>query len=115
MSKDGAVVTQVRVVAHLSQDVGGISENHWSIYLLLGDKGSIRMNMAAEYGDTTGTLVINDFNYQLTSSALQHWDYGMVPDVTVKMVKDLFYYRGCHRYQFSGGGSAVGIGGKVYS
>ncbi len=81
MSNDGALVTRVRVVAHLSQDVGGISENHWSIYLLLAGGASVRMNMTAEYGEATGTLVVNEFSYQLTSSALRHWDYDVAQGV----------------------------------
>ncbi|PVH70795.1 hypothetical protein DL98DRAFT_436342 [Cadophora sp. DSE1049] len=105
MSKDGATVSHARVVAHLSQDIGGISENHWSIYLLLEGGASVRLNMFADYGNTTGTLMVDEFDYQLTNSALRHWDYKVVPGVTAKMVKDLIYYQGRDRYQFSGGGS----------
>ncbi|PVH70286.1 hypothetical protein DL98DRAFT_521701 [Cadophora sp. DSE1049] len=104
--EDDAIVTHTRVVAHLNQNVGGISENHWSIYLLLeGGIGSVRLNMSAPPGEITGTLSIDGFKYRLTNSALEHWDYKMVSGVTVKMVKDLVYSRGRDRYQFSGGGS----------
>ncbi|KAH6719533.1 hypothetical protein BKA61DRAFT_473500 [Leptodontidium sp. MPI-SDFR-AT-0119] len=105
MSNDGAIITHTRVIAHFSQDAGGISENHWSIYLLLQSGASVRMNMTAQYGEPTGKLVVDEFKYQLTNSALRHWDYEMVSGVTVKMVKDLVYYQGRDRYQFSGGGS----------
>lgn len=105
LPKDGRIVTHIRVVAHLSQDIGGMSENHWSIYLLLEGDASVRLNMTAEYGNTTGTLVVNEFSYQLTSSALRHWDYNVVPGVTVQMVRDVVRFQGRDRYQFSGGGS----------
>ncbi|KAH6696534.1 hypothetical protein BKA61DRAFT_249115 [Leptodontidium sp. MPI-SDFR-AT-0119] len=107
VSKDDATVSHARVVAHVSQVVGGISENHWSIYLLLQGGLSVRMNMRAGIIDDTdtGTLEFNEYTYQLTASALKYWDYEMVPKVTVKMVKDVIYYRGRDQYQFSGGGS----------
>ena len=41
-STNNTIVTHARVVAHLSQVVdGGVSENHWSIYLLLENETSI--------------------------------------------------------------------------
>jgi hypothetical protein len=74
------------------------------------------MNMTVEtYGDTTGSLEVNKFGYQLTNSALKHWDYDMVDGVTVKMVEDVVYGRGRDKYQFSGEAQAVGIGGKICS
>ena len=107
MSPDDAIVSHARVVAHVSQVVGGISENHWSIYLLHSGGASVRMNMRAGIDDDTdtGILEFNEYSYQLSASALKYWDYAMVPGVTVKMVKDLIYRQGRDQYQFSGGGS----------
>jgi len=46
VSDNGDVVTQLRVVVHTMGPVGSaISDNHWSIYLLIGNGGSVRMNM----------------------------------------------------------------------
>lgn len=104
---DNAIITHARVVAHLSQDLGGgLSENHWSIYLLLeGGRRSVRMNMTADYGDPTGRIEWTTYNYQLTTSTLQHWDYLLAAGVTVKTVRDLVLHYRRDRYRFSGGGS----------
>ncbi|KAH9221294.1 hypothetical protein DL95DRAFT_382182 [Leptodontidium sp. 2 PMI_412] len=105
MSNDNAIVTHVRVVAHVSQVVGGISENHWSIYLLLeGGRKSVRVNMRArELESSTGILEYDEYNYLLSTSALRHWDYQMVGGVTVGMIKYVIAYQGRSRYEFSGG------------
>lgn len=108
LGNNNSIVTHVRVVAHLSQDFGeGQSENHWSIYLLLeGGGASIRMNMAAaEYGDPAGTLAWTQFQYQLTNSALQHFDYPLAAETRVRDIYGLLYHLGRDRYEFSGGGS----------
>lgn len=106
VSNNTTVVANARVVAHLSQDLGsGVSENHWSIYLLFENGGAIRMNMTADYGDPTGSIEWTTYNYQLTNSALHHWDYQMAEGVTVKHVYDLVYYYRRNQYFFSGGGS----------
>jgi hypothetical protein len=100
------IVTHIRVVAHLSQDFGdGNSENHWSIYLLLANGQSIRMNMTADYGDPIGRLEWTSYSYQLTTSALRYWDYPLGTGLTVKNIYDLVYHYRRDRYQFSGGGS----------
>jgi hypothetical protein len=106
IATNNTIVTQARVVTHLSQDLGdGVSENHWSIYLLLENGAAVRMNMAAEYGDPTGRLEWTTYNYQLTNSALFYWDYNLTGGLTVKNVYDLVYHNRRDRYQFSGGGS----------
>jgi hypothetical protein len=103
---NNAIVTHARVVAHLSQDLGGgMSENHWSIYFLLEGGQSIRINMTAEPGNPRGRIEWTTYEYQLTSSALRHWDYPLVGRITFENVHDLVLYCGRDRYQFSGGGS----------
>jgi hypothetical protein len=104
---DNSIVTHARVVAHLSQDFGGgHSENHWSVYCLLQGGGAVRMNMVApEYGVPEGRLDLSIYDYQLTNSALQHWDYTMAGGLTFKNVRDLVLSYGRDRYRFSGGGS----------
>jgi hypothetical protein len=103
---ESETVTQIRVVVHLSQDFGGgHSENHWSIYLLLDGGRSVRMNMTADYGHTTGRLEWFAYDYHLTTSALQYWDYAAAPNLTVKAFYDELILRRRHKYRFSGGGS----------
>ena len=54
---DTRLVKTVRVVVHTTGPAGPtISDNHWSIYLLLHAGGSVRLNMAAEEGYINGTL-----------------------------------------------------------
>lgn len=65
MSNDDATVSHARVVAHVSQVVGGISENHWSIYLLLQGGASIRMNMRAGIDDDTDTGIVVRFVFAI--------------------------------------------------
>ncbi|PVH76704.1 hypothetical protein DL98DRAFT_425076, partial [Cadophora sp. DSE1049] len=67
----------------------GMSENHWSIYLLLeGGRASVRMNMrAAEYESITGILEVIGYNYLLSTSALRYWDFTMASGVTVGKIK----------------------------
>jgi hypothetical protein len=64
------------------------------------------MNMVApEYGDPQGRLDLSTYNYQLTTSALKHWDYTMAEGLKFKDVRDLVLSYGRERYRFSGGGS----------
>jgi hypothetical protein len=62
------------------------------------------MNMAADYGNPAGRLEWTTYEYQLTTSALRHWDYPLASGLTIKNVRDLVLYRR-DKYRFSGGGS----------
>jgi hypothetical protein len=102
------VVTTARLVAHRRRLSDGTSENHWSIFLLftLGDiEASLRMNMQAVPGNTTGTLIYSVHNYTRSNSAVKYWDFGLAPGVTIQMVQTLLNQKGRHQYLFSGGGS----------
>jgi hypothetical protein len=87
------IVTTARVVAHKTVLGDGSSENHWSIYLLPQPGStanlSIRMNMRAEYGDTTGKLEWTAHDYTQSTSAVQYWDYLLAAGVTLQMVQNL--------------------------
>jgi hypothetical protein len=41
----------------------GEYENHWTIFLIIGPARSVRINMGAEPGYTTGDLKISDKYY----------------------------------------------------
>ena len=102
-------MTYVRVVAHTAGPMGPntpMSENHWSIYLLLADDGgSVRMNMRADPGNTTGRLEWSILAYTHSTSALRYWDFLVVPNITVAYIAGLILNYGRDRYWMSGGGS----------
>lgn len=103
-----SIVTQVRVVAHTTGTMGPntpMSENHWSVYLLLAGGGSVRMNMRADYGDSTGRLEWSILAYTDSNSRLQHWDYPVAQGITVKLIYELIRYNGRDHYWMSRGGS----------
>lgn len=104
--QDQRVVDSVRVVVHTLGPAGNISDNHWSIYLLLADsQGSIRINMRAEPGDSNGSLSWTKQAYLLTQSAIRHWDFPATQATQVRHIADFIYQQGRHRYNMSGGGS----------
>ncbi|KAJ5398539.1 hypothetical protein N7465_009028 [Penicillium sp. CMV-2018d] len=107
VENDMRAISHVSVVVHtLGQAGPTTSDNHWSIYLILADNsGSVRVNMAAEYGDTTGHLVWTNHSYALTTSALKNWDFVTTPGTTVASIAMLIYAKGRDKYQMSGGGS----------
>ncbi|KAG9231499.1 hypothetical protein BJ875DRAFT_498264 [Amylocarpus encephaloides] len=112
--RDGRIVKSVKVVVHTTGAIGPntpMSNNHWSIYLLLANnKGSLRLNMRAEWDDTTeawnttGILECSTHAYTLTHSAIGSWDYT-VPDVTVGWICTLLWNEERDTYDMSGGGS----------
>ena len=109
LRNDGRIVDEVRVVVHTlgAWPNGLMSDNHWSIYLLLAHKGgSVRMNMTAEADDPKGTLKWSpDLVYTDTASAIQRWDYKLHPGVTVGNVYRMVMEWGRDQYSMSGGGS----------
>lgn len=107
VSLDQRLVSIVRVVVHTLGPAGPtISDNHWSIYLLLGnDQGSVRINMRAEPGYLNGILEWTRQQYLLTQSAINHWDYPVAQGVQVCHIAHLVYSLGRQRYDISGRGS----------
>ncbi|KAN0083906.1 hypothetical protein V8E54_002994 [Elaphomyces granulatus] len=103
--QDTRRVEKIRVVVHTGYALDQ-SDNHWSIYLLLQDGGSVRANMVTkEYGHPGGYLVWSDLEYDLTNSAIQHWDFPVTQAITVQNVATTIYRNNRHLYHFSGGGS----------
>ena len=99
-------VKSVRAVVHTAGPAGPtISDNHWSIYLLLQAGGSVRLNMRADPGFVNGILEWTENQYLLTNSALRHWDYPIVGHVRLCDIARLLYEAKRHRYDMSGGGS----------
>lgn len=76
---------KMRIVVHEEGDAwqNGMSDNHWSIFLVLaGNQGSVRMNMSATAEDTTGNLYWSAFGYAISNSAITHWDLPTTGPVT---------------------------------
>lgn len=108
MNNDSRMVMSVRVVVHSTGAWPNLmSDNHWSIYLLLGnDAGSVHMNMIVEdQDDVTGTLKLRSLTYGLTTSQIRYWDFETVTDVTVENIVKIIKKNGRDKYEFSGGGS----------
>ncbi|KAH6691823.1 hypothetical protein BKA61DRAFT_625250 [Leptodontidium sp. MPI-SDFR-AT-0119] len=87
LMKDGRIVTHARVVVHTTGPLGPntpMSDNHWSIYLLLSKGGSLRLNMRADWDDeaeawdTKGILDCSTHTYTQTNSCIEYWDYSSV-------------------------------------
>jgi len=104
---DGRKVEFVRVVCHTSGiwPNGMMSDNHWSIYLVFGNNSSVRMNMRGDLDNQKGTLEWSTLDYDVTTSAIQYWDYKIGPGVTVAHIHGLVMGNGRDQYNVSGGGS----------
>ena len=108
MVTDNRIVWAVRVVCHTLGRMGTtteVSDNHWSIYLVINDQESVRLNMRAKPGYITGNLEVKSYAYSLTSSQVRYWDFQAVPNLPVDYVLRLVHQNGRHLYNMSGGGS----------
>lgn len=104
--QDQRVVQYVRVVVHTLGPAGpSISDNHWSIYLLLANNNSVRINMTAEPGFIDGTLKWTQQSYLLTTSAIRYWEFPVSQGVQFRHIANLIHQLGRQRYDMSGGGS----------
>lgn len=100
-------VSDIRVVCHTLGPVANtaMSENHWSLYLIMGPNRSVRFNMRAEYGDPQGMMDVTSHNYAVTESEIRHWDYPAIRHLTVRMTYTTIITARFHCYLMSGGGS----------
>ena len=97
----------VRVCIHTTgRQPNGMSDNHVSVFLLLGDnQGAVRVNMTTEEDDPTGVLVWSKEPYQLSNSSIIHFDYQLRYTMQVSALYNYIRQWGLQRYVFSGGGS----------
>lgn len=103
---DTRLVSAIRVVVHTTGAAGPtISDNHWSIYLLLRNGGSMRVNMRTDPGYVNGILEWTELQYTLTNSSVRHWDYPVLGNVRVCDIARLLYGAKRNQYDMSGGGS----------
>ena len=104
---DSRKVEKVRIVVHSLGAAGPtMSDNHWSIYLLLeNNQGSVRINMSARPGFIDGNLLWTKQVYLLTNSTIRHWDFSTAATFRVcDIAKHIRDTRRFH-YDMSGGGS----------
>jgi hypothetical protein len=95
----------IRVVVHtLGRQPNGMSDNHVSVFLLLNE-GAIRLNMTTEEGFISGELVWSWDAYQISNSAIIHFDIALRFAVEVGTLYNQVRSWGLQRYTFSGGGS----------
>ncbi|TAQ83219.1 hypothetical protein B7494_g8458 [Chlorociboria aeruginascens] len=110
--EDERIVVSARVVVHttdLMAPNSPMSDNHWSIYLLLeNNMGSIRFNMREGSGaevdnqqNTTRVLECTTHQDAMPSSRLDSWDYA-VPGIDVGWMCTVLWNQ---VYELSGGGS----------
>lgn len=106
---DNRIVDKVRVVVHTTGawPNGRMSDNHWSIFLILANgEGSVRMNMWAAIDDPTGHLEWSpSLAYTTSNSAITNWDYKTVSAISVKKIYTVVMDNGRDKYDMSGGGS----------
>ena len=99
------VVEMVRVVAHTMGAVvhgGQLSQNHWSIYLIVEGGGSVRLNMAITTpSDDTGKFSVTRHQYTETQSAVRYFDFAAGDSITVGHVLCLIQDKARHRYRMT--------------
>jgi hypothetical protein len=97
----------MRFVVHTTGawPTSGLSGNHISIFLLLPNQESVRINMKTDSNDIKGVLVWSEHDYQTSSSEITHQDYECVEMEVRQFYNAIRYIWAMHRYQFSAGGS----------
>lgn len=98
-SSDFRKVLAVRVVVHQDGSFrDGESANHWSLFLMLPDHTTIRVNFKAWPPCRDGRLEWNPKDYKVPKSAIRCWDYHFVRGVTARDVYNLLIAKGRDRY-----------------
>ena len=107
IGRDTRPIKKFREVVHTLGPAGpSISDNHWSLYLILEPgQGSVRVNMRADPGYVDGILDWTVQAYTETNSKIRCWDYLGKNGVRVCDIVDVVYRNGRHLYDMSGGGS----------
>lgn len=102
-------VIAVRVIAHTMGSFvpgGQLSENHWSIFLLVPN-GSVRLNMTLRYPSTNvdiGALGISELEFQHSLSATASWDFGVAQDAAVWHFTNSIVMHGRQNYRMAENG-----------
>jgi hypothetical protein len=80
-----SIVTNIRVVVHTMGQIqeNPRSSNHWTIYLLLQAGNSVQINFRVGSAGEDDRMTIEHRSYQLSNSAIKHWDFAGKNDATV--------------------------------
>ena len=81
-----------------------LSQNHWSIYLIVKGGGSVRLNMETNPapGKVEGIFNVTRHQYELTTSRGRHWDFPTTTNnVTVGKILRLIGDKRRNRYRMT--------------
>lgn len=86
-------------------DGGFLSQNHWTIYLLVPG-GSVQLNMKnnTDPGSRRGIFEIRERVYVELNTAVTWFDIPVAAGVSVDYIEREITYQGWHRYEMNKGG-----------
>ncbi|RMZ84962.1 hypothetical protein DV738_g298, partial [Chaetothyriales sp. CBS 135597] len=89
-----------------------LSQNHWSIYLLVVEGGSVRLNIEADTGpgEDWGVFKISRHLYELTVSNVRYWDFPVASSIAVGKILALIWDKKRHRYRMN----STGVGCRYW-
>ncbi|EHY60709.1 hypothetical protein ABEF92_000304 [Exophiala dermatitidis] len=80
-----------------------LSQNHWSIYLIIKGGGSVRLNMETDPtpGKHEGIFKVTRHQYEMTTSCVRHWDCPATDNITVGRILKLIGEKRRNRYRMT--------------
>lgn len=106
------IVTKYRVVAHtMGYPIGSTSdasrsENHWTIFLVLGDHTAVHLNFRAASADAieNDQMVVLHRQYETSNSKLAQFDFQPLNNVPVGTVLSCVYWFRRNFFELNGQG-----------
>ncbi|KAF2421524.1 hypothetical protein EJ08DRAFT_597415, partial [Tothia fuscella] len=83
-----------------------LSQNHWTIFLLLSGQGSVQFNMKTDTraGAVQGLYEVTRRGYTESRTAVSWWDFKAVDNLLVRHIEHEINTRGWHRYNVTPSG-----------
>jgi hypothetical protein len=106
-STDNQIISCVRLMVHsVGLDSTNRSWNHWTIYLILQEGGSVRLNMFGdpENGSFIGLFTTRSSEYSSSTSSIANFDYTPCSGLRVGQCIQLIERNGRTRYQMTDAG-----------
>jgi hypothetical protein len=77
--------TWLRFVIHTTGlwPTSGLSDNHASVFAILENNQSVRINMKTDANDIKGVLVWSEHDYELSTSTIRYQDYRLAKEITI--------------------------------
>lgn len=102
-------IVTIRVVAHTLGPIvlnGDLSQNHWTIYMLLSASGSVQINMKTDTRPSMvqGIYEVSRRGYTESQTAVRWWDFSAVVGLTVAHIEHEINTSGWHKYNMTAGG-----------